>query len=106
MTDLFKCSPLGLTAEQVEQSRLKFGTNKMTKKKNKSILKSFLSNLCDPVIKVLIISLVVNILFTLHDIDWFETGGILIAILLATTISTISEHSSHAAFEKLNTITT
>ena len=105
MTDFLKCSPLGLTAEQVEQSRLKFGTNKMTKKKNKSILKSFLSNLCDPVIKVLIISLVVNILFTLHDIDWFETGGILIAILLATTISTISEHSSHAAFEKLNTIT-
>ncbi len=105
MTDFLKCSSFGLTTEQVEQSRLKFGTNKMTKKKNKSILKSFLSNLCDPVIKVLIISLVVNILFTLHDIDWFETGGILVAILLATTISTISEHSSHAAFEKLNTIT-
>ena len=105
MTDFFKCSSKGLTTEQVEQSRLKYGTNKMTKKKRKSIFKSFLENLCDPVIKVLIISLVVNILFTLHNIDWLETGGILVAILLATTISTFSEHSSYAAFEKLNAST-
>ena len=102
MTDFSKYNPQGLTNEQAEISRVEFGKNKMTKKKGKSLPKSFIENLGDPVIKVLIISLLVNILFTLHNIDWFETGGILVAILLATTISTISEHSSHKAFEKLN----
>lgn len=102
MTDFSKISPNGLTTEQAEQSRNEYGSNKMTKKKSKSFALSFLENLGDPVIRVLIISLVVNILFTLNSIDWFETGGIVVAILLATTISTISEHSSRSAFEKLN----
>lgn len=93
---------LGLSDAEVALSRKKYGSNKMTMKKSKSFAKSFLENLGDPVIKVLIISLVVNIIFTIKSIDWFETGGILIAILLATTISTLSEHSSRAAFEKLN----
>ena len=105
MTDLSKYSINGITNEQAEKSRLEYGSNKMTKKKRKSLSKSFLENLGDPVIKVLIISLMVNILFTLHNIDWFETGGIIIAILLATTISTLSEHSSRLAFEKLSTNT-
>lgn len=102
MTDIPKINLLGLTAEQVEESRKRYGSNKMTKKKSKSFIFSFFENLCDPIIRVLIISLTVNVLFTIRDIDWFETGGIIVAIFLATAISTISEHSSHSAFEKLN----
>ena len=102
MTDFSKISLQGLTTEQAKQSRLKHGSNKMTKKKSKSFAISFLENLCDPIIRVLIISLIVNILFTIRNIDWFETGGIIVAILLATTISTVSEHSSRSSFEKLN----
>ncbi len=102
MTDFLKIASKGLTSEQAELSRIKHGSNKMTRKKSKSFSRSFLENLGDPVIKVLIISLAVNVLFTIHSIDWFETGGIIIAILLATTISTVSEHSSRTAFEKLN----
>ena len=105
MTDNSKKIYIGLTSEQAELSRKKHGSNKMTKKKSKSVFRSFLENLADPVIRVLIISLVVNILFTLHDIDWFETGGIIVAILLATTISTFSEYSSRSAFEKINVST-
>ena len=93
---------LGLSETEVALSRKKHGSNKMTMKKSKSFARSFLENLGDPVIGVLIISLAVNIIFTIKSIDWFETGGIAIAILLATTISTLSEHSSRAAFEKLN----
>lgn len=102
MTDFSKHSTKGLTTEQAERSRREHGSNQMTKKKSKSFAISFLENLCDPIIRVLIISLIVNILFTLHNIDWFEIGGIIVAILLATTISTVSEHSSRSAFEKLN----
>ena len=82
MTDFSKNIRAGLTDEQVAASRIQHGSNKMTKKKNKSFIKSFSENLGDPVIRVLLISLVVNIIFTIHDIDWFETGGIIIAILL------------------------
>lgn len=92
----------GLTNAEVLLSRQKHGTNNLTRKKSKSFLDSFIHNLGDPVIRVLIISLAVNILFTMKNIDWFETGGIAIAILLATTISTVSERSSQAAFERLS----
>ena len=95
----------GLNAREVLASRQAHGSNKMTKRKGKSFARLFFENLGDPVIRVLLISLVVNIVFTLHDIDWFETGGIIIAILLATTISTFSEYSSHSAFEKINAST-
>ncbi len=102
MTDFSKYNAKGLTTEQAERSRKEHGTNVMTKKKGKSFARSFIENLCDPIIKVLIITLIVNILFTVRNVDWFETGGIIVAILLATTISTVSEHSSRTAFEKLN----
>lgn len=95
----------GLTSAEVLASRSKFGANKMTKQKKKSFLRAFLENLGDPVIRVLLISLAVNIIFTFHDIDWFETAGIAVAILVATTVSTVSERSSHSAFEKLNATT-
>lgn len=92
----------GLNSDQVSISRTQYGSNKMTKKRGKSIFQTFLENLGDPVIKVLLFSLVVNIIFTFNNIDWLETGGIAVAVLLATSISTISEYSSKSAFEKLN----
>ncbi len=92
----------GLNTEQVAESRKKYGSNKMTRKKRRGFFAEYLSNLGDPVVRVLLISLAVNIIFTLRDVDWFEVGGIVIAIVLSTTISTLSERSSHAAFERLN----
>ena len=105
MTDHSKPNIIGLTTEQVQSSRAEHGSNKMTKRKGRSFARSFIENLCDPIIRVLIISLIINLLFTLHDIDWIETGGIIVAILLASTISTVSEYSSRSAFEKLNSNT-
>lgn len=92
----------GLNTEQVAESRKKYGSNKMTRKKRRGFFAEYLSNLGDPVVRVLLVSLAVNIIFTLRDVDWFEVGGIVIAIVLSTTISTLSERSSHAAFERLN----
>ncbi len=95
----------GLNNDEVIASRKEHGSNKMTKKKGKSFFRLFFENMGDPVIRVLLISLAVNIAFTFQNIDWFETGGIAIAVLLATTISTFSEYSSHSAFEKINAST-
>ena len=95
----------GLNNDEVIASRKEHGSNKMTKRKGKSFFHLFFENMGDPIIRVLLISLAVNIAFTFQNIDWFETGGIAIAVLLATTISTFSEYSSNSAFEKINAST-
>ncbi len=91
----------GLTEKEVLKQRQKYGSNKITKQKQKSILKLFLESLADPIIKILMIALGIKTMFLFHDFDWFETLGILIAILIASLISTISEYGSEEAFKKL-----
>ena len=93
--------PAGLNESEVELSRNKFGANKLTKRKRKSFLRQFLENLGDPVIRILLCALAVNILFLFKRADWFETGGIAAAVFLATLISTLSEYGGEAAFERL-----
>ena len=53
----------GLTASEVEASRKKYGENRLTKKKRRSILRQFIENLGDPVIRILLCALGVNLLF-------------------------------------------
>ncbi len=91
----------GLSAAEVLEARKKYGENKLTKRKRRSIARQFLENLGDPVIKVLLFALAVNLLFLFKHADWFETGGIAAAVFLATFISTLSEYGSEAAFDKL-----
>ena len=92
----------GLDRTTVEASRKKYGSNALTKQKSKSFFRQFADNLGDPVIKVLLFALVINIIFTFSHIDWLETGGIALAVFMATMISTLSEYSSQSAFRKLN----
>ena len=94
--------PRGLTREEVERSREKYGANVLSAKKRKSFLRKFLSNLGDPVIRILIGVLIANVIFTWGHADWIETAGIAASILLATLISTMSEHGSEAAFARLS----
>ena len=91
----------GLTAAEVAESRKKHGENKLEGEKRASFLKSFVSNFSDPIIRVLIIALFINIIFMFPNINWFESGGIAASILIATLVSTASEYSSSAAFERL-----
>ncbi|MBQ7035811.1 MAG: cation-transporting P-type ATPase, partial [Clostridia bacterium] len=92
---------MGLTEEQVRASRKKYGPNLLSRKKRKNFLLQFLSSFGDPIIKILMVALVVNVLFLFHDADWFEAVGIAIAIFLATFISTLSEYGSESAFLEL-----
>lgn len=94
-------STRGLNAAEVLESRRIYGENKLTKRKRKSIIRQFFENLGDPVIRVLLCALAVNILFLFKHADWFETGGIAAAVFLAAFISTLSEYGSEAAFDRL-----
>ena len=91
----------GLTDSEVRKSRNKYGENRISQKKKKGFLLSFLESFGDPMIKILLIALIINVIFLVHQSSWFETLGIAIAILLATFVSTLSEYGSESAFEKL-----
>ena len=91
----------GLNNEEVIASRKKYGTNAITSKKKNSFFKLFMETLADPIIKILLIALAIKTIFLFHDFDWFETIGIVVAILVASLISSISEYGSESAFERL-----
>jgi len=73
----------------------------MTPPRKKGFWAHFFSNMNDPVIRVLLIALAVNLIFVFRTADWVETLGIGISVLLATFISTLSEYGSENAFARL-----
>ena len=91
----------GLTDKEVIESRKKYGSNNIPRKKHDSFFKLLLSTLGDPIIKILLIALAVKIIFLFKNFNWYETIGIIISILLASFISSISEYGSASAFDKL-----
>ena len=91
----------GLNDEEVKINRERFGKNIIYKKSKEGFLKKFIESLGDPIIKILLIALGIKMVFLLKSFDWYETIGIVIAIFVASLISTISEVGSEKAFLKL-----
>lgn len=92
---------VGLTEKEVRASRERYGTNEITAEKRRSFGKQLLSNFGDPIIKVLLVAMALNIIFTIGNFNWFESAGIVVAIVVATLVSTLSEYGSELAFDKL-----
>ncbi len=91
----------GLNNKEVIASRKKHGTNQITGIKNDTFWKLLLESLGDPIIRILLIALGIKTVFLIKDFDWYETVGIVIAIIIASFISAISEYGSSKAFERL-----
>ena len=91
----------GLSNVEVEKNRRIYGTNSISNVKTKGFFKLLLESLGDPIIKILLIALAIKVIFLFRDANYFETLGILVAIFLASFISTISEYGSEAAFRRL-----
>ena len=91
----------GLTKEEVIKSREEHGSNALENIDKISFFKKLLESLGDPIIRILIIALGIKMVFLIKDFDWYETVGIVIAIFIASFISTISEYGSEQAFQKL-----
>lgn len=100
----------GLTTQQVEESRAKNGSNKLSEVEGETFWDKLKGNFGDPMIKILCVALLVNVLiFVLGatgvlkdvDVEWYEPVGIAIAIALATLVSTFSEFRNENAFQKL-----
>ena len=91
----------GLTSKEAETSAKKYGKNRIPMPKKKGFAALFFKGLLDPIILVLLASVALNALFSFGSLNWFETGGILAAVVLSTLVSALSEHSGSRAFEKL-----
>ena len=93
---------VGLTSQEAEQSLKKYGNNALSKPPQQTFFEKLLDNFQDPIIRILIVALLINVGFVyMGYADWIETAGIFVAIILATFVSTWSEYSNENAFQKL-----
>ena len=91
----------GLTGQQVLQARAEHGSNTLKEVRTESFFRKLLSNLSDPIIRVLLFALLLHIVLNFGQCDYFEVGGIVVSVVLATVVSTVSECGSESAFRKL-----
>lgn len=93
---------IGLNDKQVEESKSKYGDNRLTEMESESFWDKLKDNFGDPMIKILCVALVINIVFAfLGQTEWYESAGIALAVILATFVSTFSEYRNENAFQKL-----
>ena len=64
MEKVMVCKYKGLSAEEVRLAREKHGDNSLVREKGKGFFKKFLENLSDPIIKVLLIAVLLEVIFT------------------------------------------
>ncbi len=82
----------GLTNQQVAESRKQHGANTLTQIPPDPLWKKILEGFKDPMIMILLVALAVQVvLFFLGETEWFEPVGILIAIMIANGVASVSE---------------
>ncbi|MBS7401481.1 MAG: calcium-translocating P-type ATPase, PMCA-type [Eubacteriales bacterium] len=91
----------GLTPHEVEQARADYGSNTLTPPKKRSFWQIFIGNLGDPIMKILMIVTGINLACLFYTHNFLETFGIVMSIVIAVTVSTLSELGSESAFQKL-----
>ena len=103
----------GLTPHQVEENRLKYGSNVLTPPEKESLWKQFLEKFEDPIIRILLLAWVLSmIISSVHCwgpeqegfAAFLEPLGIFFAIMLASTIGFFFEVKAARAFEVLNAV--
>ena len=92
----------GLSSDEAEASRRIHGENRLPAVRPPSFFKRLMGNLNDPIIRVLLIALTLNVALTFPHCNWLETGGIVLAVSIATLVSTLSEVGSERAFRALD----
>ncbi len=84
----------GLTAKQVEESRKQYGANVLTQIPPDPLWKKILEGFKDPMIMILLVALAIQVvLWIMGKAEWYEPVCVLVAILLANGVASVSEHS-------------
>ena len=87
----------GLKNSEVIASKKLYGSNILPQPARQSFANKLWENMQDPMIKILLVALGIN----MGQADLVEALGIMIAILLAVLVSTWSEYSNENAFQRL-----
>lgn len=95
---------VGLTDDEVLQSREKNGVNLLTPPKRPSLWKLYLEKFEDPVVRVLLVAAVFSLIISIIENEYAETIGIIAAILLATGIGFFFEYDANKKFDLLNAV--
>lgn len=95
---------VGLTDEQVRDSRAKHGVNLLTPPKRPSLWKLYLEKFEDPVVRVLLVAALFSLIISIVENEYAETIGIIAAILLATGIGFFFEYDANRKFDLLNAV--
>ena len=92
----------GLTDQEVEESRKRYGSNKIKEAEPESFWKQFLAGFEDPMIRVLcVIAVIMFAMFLMGQSEWYEPVGTIIAILLVNLVSAKTGVSNDNAYRKL-----
>lgn len=89
----------GISEGDAALSERKYGRNVVEGERRVTLWRRFLGNFRDPIIKILLVSCILNTALNLRDVNWLEVGGILLAVFISTFVSALFEHSSQNAFE-------
>lgn len=82
-----------LNDSEVQSSREQYGSNVLTELPREPLFRKFLNNLSDPMIIILLCALAIQlVLFFMGRAEWFEPVGILVAVLIAGGVSSITEY--------------
>ena len=95
---------IGLTDNEVLQSREKNGANLLTPPKRPSLWRLYLEKFEDPVVRVLLVAAVFSLIISIIENEYAETIGIIAAILLATGIGFFFEYDANKKFDLLNAV--
>lgn len=95
---------LGLSEEEVLQSREKYGNNLLTPPKRPSLWRLYLEKFEDPVVRVLLVAAAFSLIISIIENEYAETIGIIAAILLATGIGFYFEYDAGKKFDLLNAV--
>ena len=94
----------GLTGAEIEESRRLHGANILTPAPRDPWWKLYLEKFEDPIIRILLVAATIAILAGLVEGHYIEGIGIIIAVLLATTLGFINEHKASQEFDVLNQV--
>ena len=94
----------GLNDQQVEQSRREHGENLLTPPTRTSLLRLYLEKYNDPIIRILLVAAVASLALAFFHKDFIETIGIVLAIILATTIGFYFERDAAKKFDVLTAL--
>ena len=102
--DIDKNKRIGLTDEQVKQSRQQHGKNVLTPPQRTSLWKLYLDKYRDPIIQILLVAAFVSLILAFIETNFMETIGIFVAVFLATTVGFYFERDAAKKFNLLTAL--